>query len=84
MSLAKAIQNDDCDCELGVYSAAKVFDLEFIPICEEEYDLLIKTEYLELEFIKNILEVIKDNKFLKNVKNLGGYNTNNAGEIISI
>lgn len=84
MSLAKAIQNDDCDCGLGVYSAAKVFDLDFIPICEEEYDLLIKTEYLELEFIKSLLEVIKDNKFLKNVKSLGGYNTNNTGEIISL
>jgi putative molybdopterin biosynthesis protein len=82
MSLAKAIQNDDADCGLGVYSAAKVFDLDFIPICEEEYDLLMKVETLENNFMKYLLETINNDSFKEKIRKLGGYNLEDSGKII--
>ncbi|HSQ87584.1 molybdopterin biosynthesis protein [Romboutsia sp.] len=82
MSLAKAIQNGDADCGLGVYSAAKVFDLDFIPICEEEYDLLMKVKTLESDFIKFLLQTINDDLFKEMVRKLGGYNLEDSGKII--
>lgn len=84
MSLAKAIQNGDADCGLGVYSAAKVFDLDFIPVCEEEYDLLLKEKMLESDYIKYLLETINKDSFKAKVHALGGYNLDNTGEIIRI
>ena len=84
MSIAKAIQNDDADCGLGVYSVAKIFDLDFIPICEEEYDLLVKDEIIEGEYIKSLLETIKDKSFKEKIEKLGGYKTENIGKIIKI
>lgn len=84
MSLAKAIENDDCDCGLGVYSAAKTFNLDFIPICEEEYDLAIKAKDLESNFVKQILEVVQCESFKLKIDNLGGYNLEDNCKIIII
>lgn len=84
MSLAKAIENDDADCGLGVYSAAHVFDLDFIPICEEEYDLLLKENMLESKYINYLLKAIEKEPFISKVKKLGGYNLDNMGEIVYI
>ncbi|MEG0857780.1 MAG: molybdopterin biosynthesis protein [Terrisporobacter sp.] len=84
MSLAKAIQNDDADCGLGVYSAAHIFDLDFIPICEEEYDLLFRQSDLSTEYIDYLLKIIKDDSFIQKVNELGGYNTENMGEVVCI
>ncbi len=82
MSLAKAIQHGDADCGLGVYSAAKVFDLDFISICEEEYDLLMKVKNLESDFMKFLLKTINDDSFKEKVRKLGGYNLEDSGKII--
>ncbi|MGL4912388.1 MAG: molybdopterin biosynthesis protein [Romboutsia sp.] len=82
MSIAKAIQNDDADCGIGVYSAAKVFDLDFIPICEEEYDLLIKIKDLEADFTKDLLKIINGKIFKDKVNKLGGYNLEDSGNIM--
>ena len=82
MSLAKAIQNDDADCGLGVYSAAKIFDLDFIPICDEEYDLLVKDELLDSEYITKLLNTISKDDFKNKVESLGGYNVDDIGKII--
>lgn len=84
MSLAKAIQNFDADCGLGTYSAAKVFDLDFIPICDEEYDLLVKSELLESDYIKILLNAINSQEFKTRVESLGGYNLDEIGKIIKV
>ena len=82
MSLAKAIQNSDADCGLGTYSATKVFDLDFIPICDEEYDLLVKSDLLESDYIKTLLNVINSQEFKTRVETLGGYNVDEIGKIM--
>ncbi|WP_419725808.1 molybdopterin biosynthesis protein [Terrisporobacter petrolearius] len=84
MSLAKAIDNGDADCGLGVYSAAHIFDLDFIPICEEDYDLLLREDMLESQYIEHLLSTINKESFRKRVENLGGYNLKNMGEIVRI
>ncbi|MCC3864256.1 molybdopterin biosynthesis protein [Terrisporobacter petrolearius] len=84
MSLAKAIDNGDADCGLGVYSAAHIFDLDFIPICEENYDLLLREDMLESQYIEHLLSTINKESFRKRVENLGGYNLKNMGEIVRI
>ena len=84
MSLAKAIENGDADCGLGVYSAAHIFDLDFIPICEEEYDLLLKKDMLNSEYINSLLCTINKESFINKVESLGGYNLENMGEVVYI
>ena len=40
-SVAAQIASGSADVGMGIYSAAKLYDLDFIPICIEEYDLIV-------------------------------------------
>lgn len=48
-SVAAQIASGTADAGLGIYSAAKTYDLDFIPICNEEYDLLIDEKAYDSE-----------------------------------
>lgn len=82
LSVAAAVAAGDVDCGLGVYSAAKMMDLDFIPFCNEEYDIAVPEEYLKMDIIKEFIEVIKSEEFAKELDKLGGYDYSNIGEFI--
>jgi len=83
MGVAQAIVSGRADVGLGILAAAKALDLDFIPVAEERYDILIAKEFLELEIIQALLNVIKNDKeFKKAVLSLGGYDIRDMGKII--
>lgn len=82
LSVAASVASGDVDCGLGVYSAAQMMNLDFIPICNEEYDLAIPEEHLKLDIIKSLLEIMKSRDFLDELDKLGGYDYSGIGNII--
>ena len=82
LAVAAAVEAGDADAGLGVFSAANMMGLDFIPVCNEEYDLAIPEEYLELEIIKEFIETIKSEEFKAKLDELGGYDYSNTGTII--
>lgn len=84
LAVAAAVEAGDADVGLGVYSAASLMGLDFIPVCNEEYDLAIPEEYMDLEIIKEFLETIKSKEFKDKLNELGGYNYSNTGNIIKL
>ena len=84
MAVAAAITSGTADVGVGVYSAAKAMDLDFIPIGEEHYDFLILVEYLENELTNAFLEVIRFQDFKEELLTMGGYGVEGIGDIIYI
>ncbi|MTI60126.1 MAG: molybdopterin biosynthesis protein [Firmicutes bacterium] len=82
MTLAAAIASGGADTGLGILAAARAFDLDFIPIAKERYDLAIPKEYWEDERIQKLLQVIHSDKFKERVNKLPGYNTSKTGQVI--
>lgn len=82
LSVAAAVANGDVDCGLGVYSAAEMMDLDFIPVCSEEYDFAVPVEYLEIDEIKALIDIMKSKEFLNKLDELGGYDYSDIGKII--
>ncbi|MCQ2461151.1 MAG: molybdopterin biosynthesis protein [Clostridia bacterium] len=74
-SVAAQIASGTADAGLGIYSAAKTYDLDFIPICNEEYDLLIDEKAYDSEKIKDFLKVLHSDELKERLKRLGGYET---------
>lgn len=83
LSVAAAVASGDVDCGFGVYSAAEIMGLDFIPVCNEEYDFAVPEEYLEMETIKELIDVMKSNIFLKELDRLGGYDYSSIGRVIT-
>lgn len=84
LGVAAAIENGDADCGLGIYSAAAMMGLDFIPVCKEQYDIAIQIEFLDMPMIKEFIEVLKSREFKEKLDELGGYDSKGAGKIIYI
>lgn len=82
MSVAAEVNSNKVDVGLGVYSAAKEMNLDFIPVGNEEYDFLIKKS--SLEFLSPFIKALKSKEFKAALENLGGYEFTNSGELIYI
>ena len=82
LAVAAAVEAGDADAGLGVFSAANMMGLDFIPVCNEEYDLAIPEEYLELDIIKEFIETIKSEEFKEKLDELGGYDYSYTGTVI--
>jgi putative molybdopterin biosynthesis protein len=78
--VAAIIAAGSADTGLGIYSAAKYFGLDFIPICEEQYDLLFSRQALSLEPVQRFLEALRSDEFAARLKAMGGYTVEHAGE----
>ena len=80
-AVAAAIAAGTADAGLGILSAAKIYDLDFIPICEEQYDLLITEDAMDLLPVKRLLEVLHGEEFAERLQKLGGYILKTPGEV---
>ena len=83
-SVAAQIVSGSADAGMGIYSAAKLYDLDFIPVCIEEYDLIIPDHAWETPQVQQMLETLKSDAFKEKILSLGGYTVENPGEIIPI
>ncbi|OAQ20086.1 molybdopterin biosynthesis protein [Thermosulfurimonas dismutans] len=82
LGVAINVATGQADVGLGIRAAAKLLNLEFIPLFKERYDLLIRLDFYESPFFKVLQEVLTDPAFKKAVENLGGYDTSEMGKII--
>jgi putative molybdopterin biosynthesis protein len=80
-AVGASISAGSADAGLGIYSAARIFGLDFIPIYEEQYDLLVLQDALELEIVQRLLEVLRGEEFSRRLERLGGYKLVHPGEI---
>lgn len=81
-SVAAQIANDTADAGMGILSAAKIYGLDFIPICLEQYDLLIPDEAWELSQMQKLIEVLKSDAFRKRLMEMGGYELKEPGRVM--
>jgi len=81
-SVAAQIVSGSADAGMGIYSAAKLYDLDFLPVCIEEYDLIIPDHAWDTPMVQQMLATLKSEAFREKILSLGGYTLENPGEII--
>ena len=81
-SVAAQIAGGSADAGMGIYSAAKLYGLDFLPICIEEYDLLIPDGAYDTPLIQRLLAVLKSDAFRDKLMDMGGYTLDRPGQII--
>ena len=83
-SVAAQIVSGSADAGMGIYSAANLYGLDFIPICIEEYDLLISDRAWNTPQVQQLIEILKSNAFREKIQAMGGYTLDGPGEIIEV
>lgn len=83
MAVAASIAAGTADVGLGVQAAAVALGLDFIPIAQEQYDLLLNFPEND-ERLQAIIDILQTTEFRQEVESLGGYDLKNAGELTVI
>lgn len=76
------ILRGEADAGAGIKATAHLLGLDFIPLKEERFDLLIPRDYFFLNEVQNLMEIIKSSQFRKESARFGGYNTRDSGKVI--
>jgi molybdopterin molybdotransferase/putative molybdopterin biosynthesis protein len=82
LAVAAAVAAGRADAGLGVMAAARAFDLHFVPVTREPYDLVLAVETLEDPVIAPLWELLERPAFRSAVEALGGYGTQEMGRRI--
>jgi putative molybdopterin biosynthesis protein len=82
LAVAAAISAGRADCGLGVRAAARAFELDFVPVAREPYDLVLELESLQHPVLDPFWQLLQSTDFRASVEQLGGYDTAEMGRRI--
>ena len=83
-SVAAQLASGSADAGMGIYSAAQLYDLDFLPVCIEEYDLIIPEHAWDSPMVRQLVATLKSPAFREKILAMGGYTLDRPGEIIEI
>ena len=83
-SVAAQIACGSADVGMGIYSAAKLYDLDFIPICIEEYDLIIPDHAWDSPMVQQLLTILRSDALREKILSMGGYTVDHPGQVLCL
>ena len=83
LTMAQAIANGEADLAIGTERVSKQMEgLEFIPLLEERFDLVIRKEAMETEEMQKLLGILRSPAFRSEVAAFSGNDYRDLGKII--
>jgi putative molybdopterin biosynthesis protein len=83
LAVAVAVASGRADCGMGIAAAAQALELDFIPLYEERYDLVIPNQHYESPLLAPLLELLQDAEYRQVVSALPGYNVKPMGQVVA-
>jgi putative molybdopterin biosynthesis protein len=81
MAVAVDVLSGRADAGMAIHAAARALKLDFVPIAQERYDLVIPDASWEDEKIQILLDLVASDPFRKLMEELGGYDASHSGRI---
>jgi putative molybdopterin biosynthesis protein len=82
LGVAAAVASGRADCGLAIAAAAQALDLDFIPLFQERYDLVIPKRYADGELLAPLFRVLAERDFREGISRLPGYDVSVMGTVI--
>ncbi len=82
LGIATAVASGRADCGLGIAAAAQALDLDFIPLFQERYDLVIPKQHADDNLLAPLFDLLADSQFREAVSQLKGYDVSVMGTVI--
>ena len=79
LAVAAAVAAGRADAGLGVLAAARAFDLGFVPVADEPYDLVLARSDFDSDLLAPLWALLGSADFRVQVEALGGYDTAEMG-----
>jgi len=82
MEVALEVFSGSADVGIGILAAARMLELDFIPLTKERFDLTIPTEIYSTGVVKALREVLRSDDFKSSIAQMGGYEIRDTGKIV--
>jgi putative molybdopterin biosynthesis protein len=84
LAVASCVARGEADVGLGIEKAAlQVKELDFVPLQEERYDIVIRREDADRPQFRALLAVLRSQAFRDELRGMGGYNLAHTGELMA-
>jgi putative molybdopterin biosynthesis protein len=83
LAVAAAVSSGKADTGLGIAAAAQALGLDFIPLFQERYDLVIPVQHYDSALLKPLLELLQDPHFRQAVADMPGYDIKHMGNLVA-
>ena len=84
LTMAAALADGEADLALGTERISRQIDgLDFIPLLEERYDLVLRRDAMDTPAVEAILEILRSAAFKKEIRHFTGNDYRDMGKIVS-
>jgi putative molybdopterin biosynthesis protein len=83
LAVAAAVASGRADSGMGIAAAAQALDLDFVPLFDERYDLVIPVEYYQGQLLAPLFQVLQEPAFRQAVAQMPGYDVSVMGELVA-
>lgn len=83
LAAAYAVLGGEADCCVATQSAARAFGLDFVPLCSERYDFVLRRSMLETPAMQAFLDVLQRAALRRTLETVAGYETGRTGSVIA-
>lgn len=83
LSVAEGIAAGAADVGVAIRAASRAQSLDFLPIREEPYELVVPLHFLELDPVESLLRLLGRATVRLQVEALGGYDAAGMGSVVS-
>lgn len=81
-SVASAVASGQADAGVGIENVAKMVNVDFIPLIQEQYDLVILKTKDNSELVEIIKEAVSSDEYRSQLEQISGYDLSLAGKVI--
>lgn len=82
LAAAQAVALGEADGCLATSSAARAFGLDFVAVRRERFDLVLRTESLDLPPVRAMLDILQRASLRRKLEALAGYETARTGSLV--
>ena len=82
LAVAADVASGVADVGLGILAAARALELDFVPLFNEEYQLVIPRAHYASSLLAPVLDILRGSQFRDEVNALGGYDVTRMGEVV--
>lgn len=82
LEVGMAVVRGSADCGMAIHAVAVMLGLDFIPVQQEHFDIIIPKEYFFLPQVQLMLEILRSRQFKNRALEFTGYETGRSGTII--
>ncbi|MFP7232547.1 substrate-binding domain-containing protein [Bacillus subtilis] len=80
-AVASQVSSGQADAGIGAQHAAHMGNVDFIPLIDEQYDIVVLKKHEQL--LKAVKEILNSEEYKANLSHLNGYETKLTGKVIA-